>query len=188
MKLIKKTILILFICFTVIVIAIYASILYTGSTAKPQKSDALIVLGAQIWHRTPKMALLYRLEKALELYKSGYAPYIIVSGGQGKDEETSEADVMKQWLVEKGVDASKIFEEAKSTSTYENLKFSKEIMSKNNFKSAIIVSNDFHIFRALRLSDRLGIKASGAPSKSYMKYYYQLREIPSVVKSFILDR
>lgn len=157
---------------------------------KPQKSDVMVVLGCQAWEETPSLMLEYRLNKALDLYKKGYAGYLIVSGGQGKDESFSEAHVMKRWLKKRGVDESKIIEEDKSTSTFENLSFSKKIMKDRNFKTAIIVSSDFHMFRSLKLAQRLGVEAYGAPSPTvdYLKFYYYSREILSVVKSFIFDR
>lgn len=157
---------------------------------KPQKSDVMVVLGCQARGETPSLMLEYRLNKALDLYKKGYAGYIIASGGQGKDETYSEAYVMKNWLKKHGVDESKIIEEEESTSTFENLNFSKKIMKDRNFKTAIIVSSDFHMFRSLKLAQRLDIKAYGAPSRTveYLKFYYYSREILSVVKSFIFDR
>lgn len=190
MKLIRNIILISL--FTGIAVSglIYANVLYYSAASAPQKSDVLIVLGCQIWGRSPSPSLKYRLEKSLELYKKDYADYIIVSGGQGSNEITTESSVMKEWLVKRGVSENIIFEESKSTSTYENLKYSKDIMYKHGFKTAVIVSNDFHIFRSLMLAKRLGIKATGAPARSvdYLRPYYRLREVASFIKSYIFDR
>jgi uncharacterized SAM-binding protein YcdF (DUF218 family) len=183
---------ILFIILTGLIIA--GGILYcifdNANGSKPVKSDAMIILGCQIKGDIPSLMLEYRLKKALELYNKGYSDYIIVSGGQGKDEDYTEAYIMKRWLQRKGVDGNRIIEEEKSTSTFENLKFSKKVMDNKNLKTAIIVSNDFHMFRSLKLAERLNIKASGAPSPTveYLKFYYYSREILSVLKSFILDR
>ncbi len=155
-----------------------------------KKSDAMIVLGCQIWGDSPSDTLLYRLQKALEVYKKGYTDYIIVSGGQGPDERYNESHVMKEWLKKNGVDGNKIIEETKATSTFENLKYSQKIMKERNLKTAIIVSSEFHMFRSLKLAKRLDLKAYGAPSPSveHLKPYYFSREIIGVLKSFILDR
>lgn len=171
-------------------LSIYLAILFYASTSKPVKSDVMIVLGCQIRQETPSLMLEYRLEKALELYKNNYAGNIIVSGGQGKDEITSESNVMKMWLVSHGVDSSKIIEESRSTSTFENLSFSKKLMEENKLKTAIIVTNDFHVFRSLMVAHRLEIKASAAtaPTVWYLKLRYHAREILSVIKSFLVDR
>jgi uncharacterized SAM-binding protein YcdF (DUF218 family) len=177
------------ICFTTAMLLL-APIVYHAYAAKPQKSDVIVVLGCQIWGRSPSLMLKYRLEEALSLYRQGYAKNLIVSGGQGNDEITFESSVMKQWLVDHGVETDAILEESRSTSTYENLKFSLVLMNEHSLQSATLVTSDFHIYRSLMLAARLGIKASGAPSPSvsYLKPYYYARETLSVVKSFFLDR
>ncbi|MDP4181704.1 MAG: YdcF family protein [Bacillota bacterium] len=183
------------ICIIFLVVAILCSVLFSfildgAKNSKPRNSDVLIVLGCQIWGEGPSLMLEYRLQNALALYKKGVAKSIIVSGGQGSDEKTSEANVMKKWLIKNKVPEDIIFEEDKSTSTYENLKFSKKIMKEKGFKSAVIVTNDYHIFRALWLGKRLGIACTGAPSQTveYLKPYYYSREFISNIKSFIFDR
>jgi uncharacterized SAM-binding protein YcdF (DUF218 family) len=172
------------------VVVIYLNIVSSSKKSIPVKSDVMIVLGCQIWDRSPSWSLKYRLEKAFELYNSGYAGYIIVSGGQGKDETTTESSVMKEWLVSRGIEESRIFEEDRSTSTLENLKYSGEIMKQHGMKTALIVSSDFHIFRSLIIAERLGISAAGAPAPTveHLKGYYRFREVISVIKSFVLDR
>ncbi|MCX7746348.1 MAG: YdcF family protein [Clostridia bacterium] len=189
MKKLIKISLIVFLIFAIPVLGILSCILYYANFEKPQKSDVMIILGCQIWGRSPSDSLQYRLDKALELFKAGYAGHIIVSGGQGQDEETYESSVMKDYLVKKGIPEAKITEENKSTSTFENIKYSKKIMEAKDFRSAIIVSNDFHIFRSLQLAKRLDISASGAPAPSvvYLRTYYYSREIFTVVKSFLFD-
>ncbi|MCX7709401.1 MAG: YdcF family protein [Clostridia bacterium] len=190
MKFIKRTIFIIAIISLIIAGVIYTNIAYYGSNSKPVQSEAMIVLGCQIWGTSPSWSLEYRLKKALELYQQGYAKTIIVSGGQGKDEAATESSVMKNWLIQQGIASDCIFEESKSTSTYENLQFSKEILENQKLNSAIIVSNDFHIFRSLSLAKRLGIEASGAPAPTvpHLKFYYNCREIISVIKSYFFDK
>lgn len=171
------------------VLSLLIPIVYHAYAAKPVKADCILVPGCQIWGRTPSWMLEYRLEKALSLYKQGYAGTIIVSGGQGADEITTEASVMKQWLADRGVDSTHILEESRSTSTFENLAFSLAIMKEHSLQSTIVVTSDFHIFRSLMLAERLGIKATGAPAASvpHLKPYYYVREVVSVVKSHLFD-
>ncbi|MCX7920796.1 MAG: YdcF family protein [Clostridia bacterium] len=191
MKRFIKIILIVSIIVPIItLIIIHLQISYYANHAKPSKADVIIVLGCQVWGKSPSWSLEYRLQKALELYQGKYANHIIVSGGQGKDEAAPEASVMKNWLVSRGVPGNFIIEEGKSTNTFENLSFSKNIMDKNSLKTAIIVSNDFHIFRSLRIAGNLGITATGAPAPTvdYLKSYYHSREILSVIKSIALNR
>ena len=190
MKLFKKVLIVLIAASILASGLIYINILRWPIASEPQKSAVIVVLGCQVWGKSPSLSLEYRLEKSLELYNKGLARYIIVSGGQGNDEIASESSVMKKWLVERGIDENKVFEENKATCTYENLKYSKDIMEKNNLDTAIVVSNDFHIFRSLMLAKRLGIEATAcaADSVDYLRPYYQSREIISCVKSFVFDR
>jgi uncharacterized SAM-binding protein YcdF (DUF218 family) len=184
----KKIIIILLLVCIIVFATIGSFILYYAKTASPVKSDVMIVLGCQIWDQSPSLSLEYRLQKALELYNAGYAGHIIVSGGQGGNEKVTEASVMKNWLVANGVDKSLVLEEGKSTSTYENLTFSKEIMDRQHFQTAVLVSNDFHMFRSLRYAKKVGIQASGGPAPNvwYLSFYSYCREVLSVIKNFVL--
>jgi len=190
-KLTYKTIFVLFILMGVIIASIPLSfILYQGKHSTPKKSDVLIVLGCQLWGENPSPSLVYRLDKALEVYKEGLTDYIIVSGAQGPDEPMSEASAMKKYLIDKGVDPQIIILEENSFNTYQNIKFSKDIMDEKGFESAIIVTNDFHISRSLMIAKKLGINASGAPAgmppARGLRERYIIREIPALLKDWIL--
>ena len=100
---------------------------YAHSTVT-YKEDAIIVLGAAVHGKTPSRTLRYRLKKAVDYHEQNPDAIIIVSGGQGAQEDISEAEAMKIYLVENGVASNKIIKEDKSTSTAENFKFSKEIL------------------------------------------------------------
>lgn len=102
----------------------------------PDQADVIIVLGCKLNGDRPSLFLQYRLNAALQVYEQGLAKYIIVSGGQGPDEWVPEAVAMMDYLVDRGVPEHRVFTESKSTSTYENLKFSKAIMDANGFSSA----------------------------------------------------
>ena len=82
-----------------------------GKNAKPRKSDCIIVLGCSIYGTEPSPFLKGRLQHAEKLYREGYARYIIVSGGQGRGEYISEAEAMKSYLIERGIDSEKIIME-----------------------------------------------------------------------------
>ncbi len=117
-----------------------------------------------------------------------YADQIIVSGGQGDNEPMTEAQAMRNWLETEGVPGNRILTEDQSTSTYENIKYSKAIMEREGFKTAIIVSNDFHLYRALLMAKDFGITASAAsaPTLDYLKSYYYSRELLSVIKYIVM--
>lgn len=161
-------------------------VIFFGENSKPQKSDCIIVLGCRVYGTTPSPFLKARLEEGLRLYNKGYGSYIIVSGGRGSGENISEAAAMKNYLVYKGIDASKIIAEERSYSTQENLANSKAIMKVNGFKSAVVVSNKYHLKRASieASSQKMQATYSGVFVSEYEGHEIlgYIREIPAVWK------
>ena len=100
------------------------------TTAEPEKADVLIVLGAGIRGDLPSVVLRNRLDRALDCYEQNPDLLIIVSGGMGEGESSTEASVMKKWLVAAGVPADSIIEEGKSQSTEGNFIFSFDIINR----------------------------------------------------------
>ncbi len=165
-------------------------IVFFGEDTKPERSDCIIVLGCRVYGTTPSPFLTGRLDRGLELYNEGYGKYIIVSGGKGEGESISEAEAMRQYLLSKGMDNSKIIAEDKSSSTMENLINSKKIMDAMGFHSAVIVSNKYHLKRASLMAKSQHIKGSysGVFISSYKAHEISgyIREIPAVWKYYIL--
>ena len=82
----------------------------------------------------------------------------MVSGGKGSDEDIPEAEAMYTYLVKKGIDPSRIYQEDKSTNTRENLTFSYEIIKENQLEQTLaIATNEFHEYRAIYLANDLGL-------------------------------
>ena len=126
-------------------------------------ADVVIVLGAKLWPDGPSPALKRRLDKALDYVSTHPNAEIIVSGGQGHDEYTSEAQAMADYLLEQGCAPERIHLEDKATSTAENLRFSMAVMRSLGYDPAetpvAVVSNDFHLTRTRLLCRRLGLTA-----------------------------
>ena len=138
-----------------------------------ESADCIIVLGARVWESgEPSDALQYRLDSAVEAFNAGLAPAVIVCGAQGANEPATEASVMKRVLVEMGVPAGCIYEEDESYNTEQNLANAKAIMDEHGFESAIIVTSDYHVQRALWLAADAGIElAYGYPSASPRPFF-----------------
>lgn len=153
-----------------IVFVIEFPIIIIGHNTTPKPSDTIIVLGAKLIGNEPSTMLRLRLDETLRLYVNGYAPMIIVSGGQGADEDYTEAKVMHDYLVAHGIPAQAILLEENSSNTYQNLMNSQRIMREHGLNQAIIVSNASHIRRSLVLAQNLGIKASGSPAPMANNY------------------
>lgn len=124
------------------------------------KEDAVIVLGAGLRGEKLSLILRNRLDAAVEYYNENPEVVIVVSGGQGPDEDIPEAEAMERYLYEQGIPLNKIIKEDKSTSTEENFKFSKELLE-NRFDEDYTVgfiTDDFHIYRAGKTAERVGFE------------------------------
>lgn len=134
----------------------------------PIPADTMVVLGAHIREDgTPTPMLERRLNRAAELYHAAYAPSIIVCGAQGDDEPMTEAIAMQNYLITQGIPADAIHLEDASYNTMESLENAKAIMEGQGYASAIIVSSDYHLWRALSMCAHIGLPAtSGAGAQN----------------------
>ena len=143
------------------------------------KVKYLIVLGAGLKGDIPSEVLKYRLNKAIKYFKENPDTIFIVSGGQGKDELISEAEAMEIYLSERGIPIKNIIKEDKSTSTYENLKFSDKIIKEKEITGDIaVMSNSFHMYRVKMISKKLNfpLKTVYAETPAIVFPNYMLRE------------
>lgn len=135
---------------------------WIGTHTQPRPSDVAVVLGNRVERSgTPSPHLRLRLDRALDLYQDGTTRYIIVSGGLGR-EGFEEAEVMREYLIQRGVPAGKIFTDRDGDDTYESARSAKAIMDAHGFTSAVIVSHYFHLPRALITFKRFGIAGTSA--------------------------
>lgn len=154
------------------------------------KADYIVVLGAGIRGEEPSHTLYKRLEKSLDLINTYADTKVVVSGGQGPGESITEAEAMKRYLVSKGVSPERIIKEEKSTNTFENLKYTKELINPNNKNISItIVTSNFHMLRSKLLAKRFGFVSYGYSSEILKQLIptYFVREYIALMKSFIFD-
>ena len=134
-------------------------------------SDVIIVLGAQVKpDGTPSVALERRLTAALESYQQD-RQLIIVCGAQAGTEPRPEGDVMRDWLLMRGVPQEDVVAETASFNTRENLMYAKVIMEHRGLENALVVTSDYHVARALALCKQVGISAVGKGSPSKPEYF-----------------
>ncbi|MFD1427905.1 uncharacterized SAM-binding protein YcdF (DUF218 family) [Kroppenstedtia sanguinis] len=160
---------------------------FDGKKFQPIPRQGAIVLGASLKNRQPSPALKERLDQALELYRQGLAPLLILSGGSPQG-ATPEARVMKEYLVQQGVQESDLILEDRSTNTAENLAYSKEALSSHGIWDVYLVTHDFHMYRAIRCARRAGVTVTPAPvaPRSLTIPYQKTRECLALVKSYLL--
>lgn len=131
----------------------------------PKQVDYVIVLGAKVNGMNPSLSLQSRINTAARFLKEHEKTIVIVSGGQGPDEDISEAEAMRQGLVAHGIDVERIIIEDKSTSTYENMIFSKKLIP-SGLDTGLLVTNDYHLYRAVLLAKQEGLDVTGLPAKT----------------------
>lgn len=157
--------------------------------AKPEAgADYMIVLGAQWKSNGPSDVLRRRLDKAIDYLQDNPETVVIVTGAQGANESITEAQGMKQYLIEHGIQEERIVAEEKATNTKENLLYSSEYLNKQE-NSVVLVTNNFHMFRALAIAQNQGYeKIEGLAASSYpgMIPNNLLREALGLVKEVLV--
>lgn len=194
-KKIKKIIIIfLIVIITVAIIVLGINAYVKGSTKNQiirnndysnlQDIDCIIVLGAGVWGENPSPMLEDRLLEGIKLYENNVAPKIIMTGDHGR-EEYDEVNVMKKFAMDKGVPSGDIFMDHAGFSTYESLYRAKEIFEADK---VVIVTQEYHLYRALHIANQLGIEAYGVASdpRQYVgAAYREIREILARNKDFV---
>lgn len=143
--------------------AVESLILTAAHRQQAEPRDYLIVLGAAVHGDEPSLSLMNRLDGALEYLGKYPDTVVIVSGGQGEGENLSEAQCMRDYLVAHGIAEEQIRMEDKSTSTLENLSFSKALIEREggNVNSVAVLSSGYHLYRAGLMARGVGLGAVG---------------------------
>jgi len=131
-----------------------------------QPADAIVVLGAAEYRGRPSPVLKARLNLALLLYLKGMAPRVITTGGAGGDPVFTEGSVGRAYLSRHGVPPEAIVVEREGESTAQSVAAVAEIMRRMNLRSAIVVSDGYHIFRVKKMLESSGLKVFGSPRPS----------------------
>ena len=146
--------------------------------------DCIIILGAGIWEDEPSPMLEDRLLEGIKLYQDSVSDKIIMSGDHGR-REYDEVNIMKNYAIEKGIPSENIFMDHAGFSTYESIYRAKDIFEA---KKVVIVTQEYHLYRALYIANQLGLEAYGigADPRQYVgATYRELREILARDKDFI---
>ncbi len=175
-----------------VITALIISIFMVRTMNDRPKNDrtTLVVLGCQVKNGKPSRMLKSRLDAAYEYLSEHDAVNVVVSGGQGNDELISEAQCMRDYLMEKGIAAERIFMEDKSENTEENLRFSLEIIERNGLCDDItIVTDGFHQLRAELIAKKLGAEPDNisASTRWYLLPTYWVREWFGIVHLIMLQ-
>lgn len=187
----KKLIIILCliaVCFCIVFLAVNLYVVKSTEkqivTEVDSQYDCIIVLGAGVRNNSPSPMLKDRLDYAIELYKNDKSQKILMSGDHGQY-DYDEVNIMKKYAIENGVDSEDVFMDHAGFSTYESVYRAKEIFKAEKI---IIVTQEYHLFRALYVANSLDLEAVGVASdpREYSgQAYRDFREIFARNKDFI---
>jgi len=145
----------------------------------PDRYDAIVVLGAAVWPGgVPSPTLARRAETAIDLYRNGYAPVIVASGGVGRS-PPAEAEIIRRIALENGVPAEAIRVEDRSRSTAENVLFSAELLRRLSARKIVVVTDSYHLLRATFGFRQLGFQPHGVAASSETHHTRPLRLLRS---------
>jgi len=147
-------------------------------------ADCILVLGCGVREDgSPSLMLRDRLEKGIELYEAGTAPKLLMSGDHGR-KDYDEVNLMKSYAMEKGVPSEDIFMDHAGFSTYDSMYRARDIFCA---EKVIVVSQEYHLYRALYLAEKLGLEAYGVPAQDVNyrgQAYRDFREMLARAKDF----
>lgn len=151
-----------------LVFFVMLGIIIKDAYKKPEpKADYVIILGAHVFGERMSANLRYRVEAACEYLKENPNTKAILSGGQGHGEDITEAEAMRRYLVEQGISEDRLLLDETSVNTEQNIANSAELMGSKE-KKVVVVSNDFHIYRAKKIAKKQGYKyIDGLGSKTH---------------------
>jgi uncharacterized SAM-binding protein YcdF (DUF218 family) len=163
---------------------VYRQIRDVAVRDEARPADVIVVLGAAQYNGRPSPVLKARLDHALDLYKGGLAHAIITTGSYGTDPNFSEAEVGKKYLVEHGVVVSDIVTEQGSGTTRDSVQAAVGLLQAKGWRTALVVSDGFHLFRAKIMFSDKGIVAYTSPAPnspieigSSRRFWHSLREV-----------
>ena len=163
---------------------LYRQVRTIASRDEAHTADAIVILGAAQYNGTPSPVLKARLDHALHLYKRGYSKAIITTGSYGPDPNFSEAHVATEYLSDHGVDPADIITEQASLTTHDSIRAASLLVKSKAWKSVLVVSDGFHLFRIKEMFADEGITAYTSPApespietSASQRFWYSLREV-----------
>jgi uncharacterized SAM-binding protein YcdF (DUF218 family) len=151
-------------------------------------ADAIVVLGTAQWDGRPSTTFQARLDHALELYRTGYAPIVVLTGGFATGDRYSEAGVGRAYLRDRGVPDNALETVPEGRTSAESLSAARDLLVSRSSRTVLLVSDPFHMFRLKRMSSDLGLDPLASPTwtspirpDSPLEYRYMARELVAYI-------
>ena len=176
-------------------IASVAAVLIWEQNDQARPTSAIVVLGAAQYVGRPSPVLRARLDHAIDLWRRKLAPVIIVTGGTGRGDTTSEAAVSRRYAIKEGVPASAILMETNGRTTSESMDAVAQLMAQRHRRDVLLVSDPFHMLRLTILARRHGLIPYASPTPTSPiaanpseRWKYALSESIKAPLAFIFER
>lgn len=155
-------------CLGVALVAGYASyrVWAQGLRDDRRPADAIVVMGAAQYNGTPSPLFAARLDHAVDLYRAGIAPRLVVTGGQAVGDVTTEAASARSYAIDRGIPAAAILVEDQSRTTLQSIRAVGALLRAHGLSDAVFVSDRPHMLRVLRMAADTGIPAWGSPTET----------------------
>ena len=153
-----------------------------GNRDERPPSDAIVVMGAAQYDGRPSPVFAARLDHAIELFREGIAPRLIVTGGKQDGDRTTEAASARIYAVRHDVPDEAILIEDKSRTTLQSIRGVAAVMREQGLESAVFVSDPSHMLRVLRMASDEGITAFGSPTRTSPQERDALRRVDAIVR------
>jgi len=148
----------------------------------------VVVLGCRVYGERASLSMVERLDAAYDYLVEHPQSVCVLSGGKGDGENITEAECMYRYLVNKGIDAARLYKEEASTTTRENLLFSKQLIEEQGLHPVIaIATSEYHEYRAGMIANALDIEWAAVPGKTAIWLFptYYVRELYGILYEWV---
>jgi uncharacterized SAM-binding protein YcdF (DUF218 family) len=152
-----------------------------GNRDEQQLADAIVVMGAAQYDGRPSPLFAARLDHAIDLYRAGIAPRLIVTGGKQEGDRTTEAAAARIYALGHDVPGDAILSEDLSRTTLQSIRGVAAVMREEGLRNAVFVSDPSHMLRVLRMASDEGIVAYGSPTRTSPLEHDALRRVDAIV-------
>ena len=177
LRLLIRAVLLLFALLVVYVGVTFVQVYRASNHDGATQADAIIVLGAAQYNGSPSPVLRARLDHALDLYRLGFAPRIVLTGGRQEGDRFTEATTGYIYLRGKGVPDAALLKEVDGASTWESLTAVSRFLLARDLRKVVLVTDDYHAKRVGAIADDLGFDASVSPSDTRLSTAGELKQL-----------
>ena len=171
-----------------LLVVVESACMVMAANKEPKSEATVVVLGCRVYGDRASLSMEERLDAAYVYLTEHPEVSCVLSGGRGDGETITEAECMYRYLVEKGIDASRLYKEETSATTRENLLFSEQLMKEQGLNPEIaIATSEYHMYRAGMVADALGISWSAIPGKTAIWLFptYYVRELYGILYEWV---